>query len=121
MAKLSAKQISEWKENDKKSSYVRKEWKTAEEDILTLSEYANLINPIYKHVSGNPTIIAKERKDGGYFYKMLIPIGGNDSVEFSLAYKNEFEEDDEIDVNTLQFCTERWGELSHTYVTGEVI
>ena len=41
MAKLSAKQISEWKENDKKSSYVRKEWKTAEEDILTLSEYAN--------------------------------------------------------------------------------
>lgn len=120
MATFSAKKVAELKEVFNKAQYIKREWKTDESMTLTLNEYAELIDPAFAHVTGNPTVIAKERKDGGIFFKMSIPLD-NGEGEFDLSYENDFEEDDEIDLKTVKFCVEKAMGKSHGYITGEVI
>ena len=120
MATFSAKKVAELKEVFNKAQYVKREWKTDEACTMTLSEYAELIDPAFKHVTGNPVVISKERKDGGIFLKMSIPLDGGEA-EFDLSYENDFEEDDEIDLKTVKFCVEKAMGKSHGYITGEVI
>lgn len=123
MATLSKERIAQLKEADKKSSYIKREWKTNEADNLSLKEWAELINPIYKHVDleASATIICKEKKNGDTFLKMEIPLKGGTVIEYELSYENDFEEGDEVDPATLQFCEETWLDNSHAYVTGEII
>ena len=123
MAKFNAKKVNEMKEVFIKAQYIKREWKTDEEDVMTLSEYAELIDPTYRHVDLEaPTkIIAKERKDGGIFLKMEIPLKDGSSIEYDLSYESEFEEDDEIDTNTLMFCIECFIDKKHGYATGTVL
>ena len=120
MATFSAKKVAELKEVFGKAQYVKREWKTDESCTMTISEYAELIDPAFGHVTSNPTVIAKERKDGGIFLKMSIPLDGGEA-EFDLSYENDFEEDDEIKLDTLTFCVEKAMGKSHGYVTGEII
>lgn len=120
MATFSAKKVAELREVFNKAQYIKREWKTDESMTLTLSEYAELIDPALSHVTGNPTVIAKERKDGGIFLKMSIPLD-NGEGEFDLSYENDFEEDDEIDLKTVKFCVEKAMGKSHGYITGDVI
>ena len=61
MAKFNAKEVAEMKEVFAKAQYMKREWVTDESCTMTLSEYAELIDSAYKHVSSNPVIIAKER------------------------------------------------------------
>lgn len=117
---FSVKKVAELKEIFEKSQYIKREWKTDESLTMTLSQYAEFINPAFKQVTGNPVVIAKERKNGGIFLKMVIPLDNGDA-EFDLSYENEFEEGDEIKLDTLNFCVEKALGKSHGYATGEVI
>ncbi len=122
MAKFSAKSVAEMKEVFAKSTYTKRTWVTDEECTMTLQEYAELIDSSMKHVSDNPVIIAKEKKDGNYFLKMWIPLDGNNGTEFELSYEeNSFDEGDEIDKDSLCFCIEKALGKCHGYVTGNVI
>ena len=121
MTTFNVKKVAELKEVFGKAQYVKRVWKTEEYDTMTLSEYAELIDSTFKHVVGNPIIIAKERKDGGLFLKMSISLGNSGEVEFDLSYENDFEEGDEIQLDTLKFCVEKSLDKSHGYATGEVI
>ena len=121
MAKFNAKAVAEMKEVFAKAQYMKREWKTDEKSKMTLSEYSELIDPSYKHVGGNPVIIAKERKDGNIFLKMWIPLEGDSGVEYDLSYENDFEEGDEIDKNSLCFCIEKFLDKKHGYATGTII
>lgn len=121
MAKFNVKAVNEFRELSAKSMYIKKEWTTKEEDKMTLAEYSELVDPMFMHVSSNPVIIAKERKDGNIFLKMWIPLTGESGTEVDLSYENDFEEGDEIDKNTLCFCIERFLGRSHLYVTGVVL
>ena len=121
MAKFNAKAVAAMKEVFTKSQYIKREWKTDEECIMTLSEYAELIDTTMKHISGNPVIIAKERKDGNIFLKMEIPLEGGSTVEYDLSFENDFEEGDEIDKDSLTFCIEKFLDKSHGYATGEIV
>jgi hypothetical protein len=87
---------------------------------MTLSEYAELIDPAFRHVQGNPTIIAKERKDGGIFLKMHFILDGGDA-EFDLSYENDFDEGDEILLDSVKFCVEKAMGKSHGYATGAIV
>ena len=121
MAKFNAKAVAEMKEVFNKATYIKREWKTDEDTTMTLSEYAELIDPTMAHVSGNPKIIAKERKDGNIFLKMEIPLEGGSTVEYDLSYENDFEESDEIEKDSLMFCIEKFLNQKHGYATGTVI
>ena len=122
MAKFNVKAIAEMKEVFNKAQYIKREWKTDEDCTMTLSEYAELIDTTMAHVTGNPVIIAKERKDDkGIFLKMWIPLEGSSGVEYDLSYENDFEEGDEIDKDSLNFCIERFLDKKHGYATGTVI
>ena len=123
MAKFSAKAVAEMKEVFTKAQYIKREWKADEECKMNLSEYAELIDPTYKYVDlDSPTkIIAKERKDGGIFLKMEIPLKDGSVIEYDLSYENEFEEDDEINTNTLQFGIECFLDKKHGFATGELV
>ena len=121
MAKFNAKAIAEMKEVFNKAQYVKREWKTDEKSKMTLSEYSELIDPMMKHISGNPVIVAKERKDGNFFMKLWIPLIGDSGVEFDLSYENDFEEGDEIDKDSLCFCIEEFLGKKHGFATGTVL
>lgn len=121
MARFNAKQVAAMKEVFSKSQYIKKEWKTDDSLTCTLQEYAEFFDPVFFHVNGNPTIIAKERKDGGIFLKMAIPLEDGSIIEYDLSYRSDFEEDDEIDVNTLKFCIEKFLDKEHGYATGDKI
>ena len=121
MKKFDAKAIAAMKSVFTKSQYIKREWTTDESKTMTLAEYAEYIEPVLSHVSGNPVIIAKERKDGNIFLKMSIPLEGGSSAEFDLSYENDFEEDDEIDKDSLTFCIEKFLDREHGYATGTVI
>ena len=121
MAKFNAKAVAEMKEVFNKAQYIKREWKTAEEDKMSLQEYAELIDNTMAHVAGNPVIIAKERKDGNIFLKMWIPLQGDSGVEYDLSFENDFEEGDEIDKDSLTFCMERFLDKKHGYATGEIL
>jgi hypothetical protein len=121
MAKFNVKVVNEFKELAAKSMYIKKEWSTSDKDKMTLQEYVELVDPLLRHIGDNPTIIAKERKDGNIFLKMWIPLVGDTGIEMDLSYENDFEEGDEIDKNSLSFCIERFLEKSHLYATGTVI
>ena len=121
MAKFNAKAVAEMKEVFAKAQYMKREWKTDETCTMSLSEYSELIDPSYKHVGGNPVIIAKERKDGNIFLKMWIPLQGDSGVEYDLSFENDFEEGDEIDKDSLCFCIEKFLDKKHGYATGTVI
>ena len=121
MAKFNASAIAEMKEVFVKAQYIKREWKTAEEDKMTLQEYAELIDSTMAHVAGNPVIIAKERKDGNVFLKMWIPIEGGSGVEYDLSYENDYEEGDEIDKDSLCFCIEKFLDKKHGFATGEIL
>lgn len=121
MKKFDAKAIAAMKSVFTKSQYIKREWKTDESKTMTLAEYAEYIAPAFSHVSGNPVIIAKERKDGNIFLKMSIPLEGGSSVEYELSYENDFEEGDEIDKSSLTFCIEKFLDREHGYATGTVI
>jgi hypothetical protein len=118
--RFNGKAIAEMKEVFNKAQYIKREWKTEEETTMTLSEYAELIDATLAHVSGNPIIIAKERKNGSIFLKMWIPIGSDSGVEYDLSYENDFEEGDEIDKDSLCFCIEKFLDKKHGYATGEI-
>ena len=121
MAKFNVSAIAEMKEVFAKAQYIKREWKTAEEDKMNLQEYAELIDSTMAHVSGNPKIIAKERKDGNIFLKMEIPLEGGSTVEYDLSYENDFEEGDEINKDSLCFCIEKFLNQKHGYATGEIL
>ena len=121
MAKFNVKAIAEMKEVFNKAQYIKREWKTDGECTMTLSEYAELIDPTMSHVTENPVIIAKERKDGNIFLKMWIPLEGDSGVEYDLSYENDFEEGDEIDKDSLCFCIEKFLDKKHGYATGTAI
>ena len=121
MTKFSVKAVAEMKEVFVKAQYIKREWKTDETCKMSLQEYAELIDNTMAHVSDNPVIIAKERKDGNIFLKMWIPIEGGSGVEYDLSYENDFEEGDEINKDTLCFCIEKFLDKKHGYVTGEII
>ena len=122
MAKFNAKAVAEMRDVFAKAQYMKREWKTDETCTMSLSEYSELIDPAYKHVSGNPVIIAKERKDGNIFLKMWIPLEGDSGAEFDLSYEdNEFEEGDEIDKDSLCFCIEKFLDKKHGFATGTAI
>ena len=123
MKTLSKERIAALVAADKKSSYIRREWHTNEAETMTLEEYAELINPIYKHVDKKTPaiIIAKTKKNNDVFLKMEIPFKGGTTVEYELSYENDFEEGDEIDTTSLQFCIETLLENEHLYVTGELL
>ena len=121
MAKFNAKAVAEMKEVFTKAQYIKREWKTDEDCKMPLSEYAELIDPTMSHVTENPIIIAKERKDGHIFLKMWIPLEGDSGVEYDLSYENDYEEGDEIDKNSLCFCIEKFLDKKHGYATGTVI
>lgn len=125
MAKFSKSFIAEAKEEIKKSMYIKKVWTPDESTRMTIEEYAKYIDPLVKDIDGNPTIIAKERKDGGIFLKMAIPLKGGAILEYDLPRNreddNEFEEDDEIDLSSLTFCREIFANEKHWYATGEVL
>jgi hypothetical protein len=121
MAKFSAKAVAAMKEVFNKAQYIKREWKTDESCTMTLSEYAELIDPILAHAVGNPEIIAKERKDGGIFLKMSIQLEGASMVEYDLSYESDFEEGDIINLSTLTFCIEKCLDKSHGYATGEIV
>jgi hypothetical protein len=121
MAKFDVKAIAAMKEVFEKAQYVKREWKTDESCTMTLSEYAELIDPAFKYVEGNPVVIAKERKDGGIFTKMAIQLKGGSMIEYDLSYENDFEEGDEIQLDTLTFCIEKCLDKSHGYATGEIV
>ena len=109
------------------SQYTKREWTTDDSCTMTLAEYAEYINPDFKHISDNPVIIAKERKDTKdskepkYFYKMWIPLSGESGVEYELSYENDFEEGDVIDKDSLTFCIETFLDKKHGYATGNII
>lgn len=121
--KMSASKKQEFIEAAKKASYVQRNWTTAEEDCISLEEYAKEVDPAlqYADTSKNAVIVAKTRKDGNIFYKMSVPLTTGTDVEFDLSYKAEFDEDDEIDLSTWKFCLERSLGKTHGYATGEVI
>ena len=121
MVKFDAKAVAAMKEVFVKAQYVKREWKTDETCTMTLSEYAELIDTTMAHVAGNPVIIAKERKDGNIFLKMWIPLQGDSGVEYDLSFENDFEEGDEIQLDTLTFCIEKCLDKSHGYATGEIV
>lgn len=122
MAKFNAKAIAEMKEVFKKAQYVNREWTTNEQDIIPVKDYAELIDNTMAHISDNPTIIAKERKDGNIFLKMWIPLEGGSGMEHDLSYEDDtFEEGDVIDKDSLCFCVEKFFDKKHGYVTGTVI
>ena len=121
MAKFNVKAIAEMKEVFYKAQYTKREWNTDEDCKMTLSEYSELIDTTMTHVSGNPIIIAKERKDGNIFLKMWIPLDGGSGVEYDLSYGNDFEEGDEIDKDSLCFCIEKFLDKKHGYATGIVL
>lgn len=120
MKKYSVSAIAEMKEVFAKSQYIKREWKTAEDDIIPLEDYVELIDPTMGHISGNPTVIAKPRKDGNFFLKLWIPLEGGSGIESDLSFENDFDEGDELDKGSLCFCMERFLDKTHGYVTGEL-
>ena len=121
MAKFNASAIAEMKEVFNKAQYIKREWKTDDDCKMSLSEYTELIDTTMAHISGNPVIIAKERKDGNIFLKMWIPLEGDSGVEYDLSFENDFEEGDEIDKDSLCFCIEKFLDKKHGYATGTVL
>ena len=123
MKKLDAKRVEALKEKYLKGQYVKKNWQVDEKDDLTLEEYAEYIDPTYKHLEGNPVIIEKDRKDKekGVFYKMAFSIEGGGIIEYDLSYNHEFEEGDEINKDTLMFRTEKFLDKEHVFATGELV
>lgn len=122
--------INRVKELVSKSMYIKREWRDVEGLEWDLPKYAEQIDPLMGHISDNPTIISKSRKDGkGSFLKMWIPLGES-GAEFDLSYQRSsddyngpiYEEGDEIDKETLVFRVESFlNEEDHLYVTGEVL
>ena len=129
MKKFNSNQINNMKKIFEKSQYMKRNWKTDQSCIMTLQDYAEMIDSQFKSVTGNPIIIAKERTDGNIFLKMWIPLGTDSGTEFDLSYQRsdpdydgpDFEEGDEIDKDSLRFCIERFLDKSHGYVTGEIL
>lgn len=126
MAKYSKTLINEFRESSKKSAFFKKQWITNEDETMSLEDYASLIDPSFKLINKdeNPVIIAKDKKNGSIFYKLLIFLAGDQEVEYELSYEmdpNSIEEGDELDVNSLQFCIERWLNEKHLYVKGEIV
>lgn len=112
-----------------KAQYMKRKWVDCPEDLYCLKKYADEIDSTFKHVSGNPIIIAKERTDGGTFLKMWIPLGADSGVEYDLSYQRDdpdydgpiFEEGDEIDKDSLCFCIEQFLDKKHGYATGDIL
>lgn len=122
MTQFNAKSVAEAKEVFKKAQYVNRKWTTNSDDVIPVKQYAELIDTTMAHISDNPVIIAKERKDGNIFLKMWIPLEGNAGMEHDLSYEDDtFEEGDVIDKNSLRFCIERFFDKKHGYVTGELV
>lgn len=121
MKKFDVKAVAELKEVFVKAQYIKRVWKTEDKYTMSLQEYAELIDPMFKHVSGNPTIIAKERKDGNIFIKMQVPLKGGSSAEFDLSYENDFDEGDVIDKDSLYFSVETFLDKKHGYASGKIL
>lgn len=132
MAKFSKEAIAAMQSVFNKSQYTKREWKVEENKVLTLDEYAEYIDPMLKHIEGNPMIIAKPKKDGNFFLKMSIPLEGGSIIEFDLSYKkdfedskalkdypSDFEEDDEIDIKTIKFGIEKFLDKEHGFMVGK--
>lgn len=112
--------IEERKKVFLKAQYIKRKWVTGEDTKMTLEEYAKYVDSTYYHVKENPIIIAKEKKDGTTFLKMAIPFSEGCIIEYDLSYESDFMEGDEIDVNTLEFCIEKYLDKEHAYATGNV-
>lgn len=134
-SKFNSKRIEALKAQYLKSQYVISNWEVDKEDDLTLEEYATFIDPRFDHIDGNPIIIAKTRNsDGKVFLKMKFFLEGGGEVDYDLSYKRElsdkdveegiesiFHEDDEVDINTILFRTEKYLGKTHSYVTGKIV
>ena len=123
MRKLDAKRVEALREKYLKGQYVKKNWQVDEAEDLTLEEFAEYIDPTYKHIVGNPVIIEKDRKDKekGVFFKMAFTLEGGGIIEYDLSYNHSFEEGDEINLKTLLFRTEKFLDKEHVFATGELL
>lgn len=119
--KFNATFLAKAKSIHNKSLYVKRDWVTNDDATMTLEEYTKYVNPIFKYIDGDPTIISKARKDGGFFRKMCIPLEGGSLAEYELSYMNTFKVGDIIDKDSLLFCEESFLDETHGYVTGDVI
>ncbi len=126
MAKFDAKRVAALKENYASAAYMRRVWKTNDDLTITLQEYAEYIDPSYKHVV-KAEIIEKERKENkGTFLKLAIYLEGGSVAEWDLPYAEseddelDFDEGDVLDLSTIKFCTQECLEKSHKYAIGEV-
>ena len=127
MKTFDAKRIAALKEKYAKAGYVRKVWTVDEEQTLTLEEFAEYINPMYKHVE-KAEIIEKEYTDKNgkdkTFLKVEFSFKGGTRIEWDLPYNNddelEFDEGDVLDLSTIKFCSENCLEESHEYAIGEL-
>lgn len=120
-----SKKIEMLKKAYEGSGYIKKVWKTDEEMTCTWQEYGKYVNPIYANISGNPEIVAKSTKKGGFFLKVEIPLKDGSVAEYDLSYVKEnieeFMEGDHIILDTLLFKTEYSVDGKHNYVTGEIL
>ena len=133
MASFNAKTISMWKEADKKSSYVKRVWAVDEDTLMTVKEYAEYVNPNFKDVTGNPEVIAVQKKDGNYFLKVQFTTKGG-SIEYELPYNKDFsdceplsdytvkdlEEGDILDLSSIRFGLESNLDKNHGFVIGKI-
>ena len=107
-----------------KGTYSIKKWVTIKQ--IPLDEYAASWNPLMQHISGDPEVVAKEKKSGDLFLKVRIPIGEGSFAEMDLSYENgspknelPFEEGDTLNLDSLMFCVETYCGKIHTYITDE--
>jgi len=127
MKTFDAKKIAALKEKYAKAGYVRKVWTIDEEWTITLQEYGEYVNPMYKHVE-KAEIIEKEYTDKNGKLKTFLKVNfifeGGSQIEWDLPYNNdvevEFDEGDVLDLSTIKFYSEICLEDSHEYAIGEV-
>lgn len=117
---FSEKELAEIKARYLQQAFVNKVWVTDESLSVDIALYARVIDPRLTMIDGDPSIVAKRRKDGGKFLKMAIPLKGGAILEYPLAHSHTFTEGDVIDASTIIFKTERCLGESSTYITGKI-
>ena len=120
MKKFSKERLLRLKEQAKKDTYIQLDWVTESDDIFTLEEYTEYIDPMFKHFV-SAEVISKPSKDGGTFFTVKITMDGiaNRTMGLSKVKDNRkyFEEGDLIE--DPRFCYETCESegKSHWYIT----
>ena len=133
MSDFNAKRVAALKERYAKAGFVKKVWKTSDEWTVTLEEYAEYINPMYKDVK-KAEVIEKEYTDKSgktrTFLKVKFTFEGGTEIEWDLPYEEkdednesifpDYEEGDELKLNTIKLCTQTCLKEFHEYAIGEI-